>query len=300
MSVKDFALWSLLAWLWGSSFLAIDIGVEAIAPLPLAAIRMSVGAVALLAVLALRGGNLRLGLRGWLIALVLGGTGNAMPFVLIAYAETQVASGLAALIMGTAPLLTILLAPSVAREGSLTPMILFGGCLGFAGVAVLVGPDALLGGGGDLLPKVALLGAASCYAGTALLTRRFAYPDAMQMAVASVLAGAVVLSALAFLRPAPLAMPPLDASLAALYLGLGPTALAALIYFSLVPRIGARRLQQVNYAVPVIGTVLGVVFLGETLQWSFSLALVLILGGVIVVTRPSPSDAAPAAPEKAV
>ena len=160
MSVKDFALWSLLAWLWGSSFLAIDIGVEAIAPLPLAAIRMSVGAVALLAVLALRGGNLRLGLRGWLIALVLGGTGNAMPFVLIAYAETQVASGLAALIMGTAPLLTILLAPSVAREGSLTPMILFGGCLGFAGVAVLVGPDALLGGGGDLLPKVALLGAA--------------------------------------------------------------------------------------------------------------------------------------------
>ena len=81
---------------------------------------------------------------------------------------------------------------------------------------------------------------------------------------------------------------------AVLYLGLGPTALAALIYFYLIPRIGAARVQQVNYAVPVIGTLLGIAVLGEQPGWTAWPALGLIVFGVYLVTRPDKTEPAPA------
>ena len=296
MSAKDFGLWALLAWLWGSSFLAIDIGLENYDPLALVAGRMIIGAAVLAAFIYAKGVGLKLGPRGWLLATVLGLTGNVIPFFLISYAEQIVDSGLAALIMGIAPIVTLALAPLVHFEETLGPGKILGAAFGFGGIIVLVGPSAAAGLGGDLLPQMALIGAALCYASTALISRRFAYPNPLQMAAASVLTGAVLITIVAAMSTPTfdLAEAPLPSSLAVLYLGLGPTALAALIYFHLIPRIGAARLQQVNYVVPVLGTFLGMAVLAEQPAWTTWTAIPLILLGVYFVSRPDKARNTPA------
>lgn len=287
MSTRDLVLWSILAWLWGSSFLAIRIGVESVAPATLVAGRMAIGATILIAIIVLRGGTLHLGRRGWSIAVVVGLSGNVIPFLLISYAEQQVHSGLAALIMAIAPIITLTAAPMVHPEETLTGPKVAGGLLGLAGVVLLVGPHSLSGVGQDLLPQIALLAAAGCYAFTALFSRRFPHHDPLQMAAGSVLVGAAFIGVgvLASGESAPLSQATPQSLTAIAYLGVGPTACAAAIYFLLIPRIGAARLQQVNYVVPVLGVLLGLVFLGERPDWNTWLAIPIILTAVYCVNR---------------
>ncbi|WP_085904953.1 DMT family transporter [Kiloniella majae] len=287
MHAKDLALWFLLAWLWGSSFLAIGIGVETLDPTLLVAVRMIIGALILVAFLYAIGGHLKLGQRGWLIAATVGFTGNVVPFLLISFAELLVDSGLAALFMGFAPVVTLAIAPFVHSEETLGRSKVIGAVLGFSGIVVLVGPDAIFGMGGDFVPKLALIGAALCYAFTALFTRRFSHAIPLQIATGSVLLGAIMIVAMAgFSVPiSEISKPSLRSFFAAIYLGLGPTAIAALIYFYLIPRIGAGRLQQVNYVVPLLGTILGVAFLGERPEWNVAIAIPMIALAVYFVSK---------------
>ncbi|MEP5624990.1 MAG: DMT family transporter, partial [Hyphomicrobiales bacterium] len=290
---KEFLLWALLATLWGSSFLAISIGVHDYDPIALVAGRMVIGAAVLTAVLLLSGGNLRLGVRGWAIASIVGLSGNVAPFLLISFAEQTVNSSLAALIMGIAPIVTLALAPLIHHDETLSRPKVLGALAGFCGVIVLVGSDAAQGVTADLIPQLALVMAALCYAFTALFSRRFPFSNPMQMAAASVLIGAMGMLAVSGAELFVGVIPDLTSpgALAIIYLGVGPTALAALIYFYLIPRIGATRLQQVNYVVPVIGTVLGITVLSEQPEWTTWAALPLILLGVYLVSKKEPQPA---------
>ncbi len=287
MTTKDFWLWSLLAWLWGSSFLAIGIGVETINPVLLVAGRLALGAIVLLIALRVSGGNLILGTEGWMLATVVGCTGNVVPFLLIGYAEIQVDTGLAALIMGIAPVVTLCLAPLVHPEEQLTRSKLIGGFVGFVAIVVLVGPSAMSRVGAAILPQIALLGAALCYAVTALISRKYRYEEPLQLAAASVLVGAIGISVTCLLTGLFSGFEDVSwrSWTALIYLALGPTALAALIYFQLIPRIGAGRLQQVNYVVPVIGTVLGVLVLAERPGPNVLIAIILVALAVFLVSR---------------
>ncbi|MEM1398512.1 MAG: DMT family transporter [Pseudomonadota bacterium] len=274
-----------MAWLWGSSFLAVGIGVETLDPETLVAGRMVIGAVILIAVLLVGGGTLGLGVRGWAIAAVVGMSANTVPFLLISFGQQKVDSGLAALIMGIGPVVTLSLAPLVHAEETLGVRKVIGAAIGFGGIIVLVGPEALQGLGSDVVPQLMIVGAALCYAFTALFTRRFPHSDPMQMAAGSVLIGAVTLAVyVGLVSGVDLPNPSVRSLWAMVYLGLGPTALAALIFFRLIPRIGAGRVQQINYVVPVLGLILGVVFLGERPEWNALLAIPMILFAVYLVS----------------
>lgn len=283
----DFYQWSLLSVLWASAFLAVDIAVDTVSPLLQVALRMGIGLMFLLIVLYASGGNLRLGARNWIIALIAGLSGNILPYWLIGWAEQSVESGLAALIMGISPIVTICLAPLVDRNDRITPSRLIGGLVGFGGILMLVGPNVLGGLGGDAVPQLALVLAALSYAFTALFSRKFAFGNPLQFAVGSVFAG----TAFTFILAAPqmtvetLSAISLPSFLALIYLGLGSTGVAALLYFRLVPRIGAARVQQVNYVVPVLGAVLGVTFLAERLPLRAWAAIPVILFAVWLVNR---------------
>lgn len=287
MRSTELALFLFLAFLWGSAFIAISIGVESMTPAELVAGRMLLGgAVITLTVLAL-GKSLNMGSRAWGISLVTGLSGNVLPFWLISYAGKHVDTGLSALIMGIAPIVTICLAPLLLNDETLTKAKGIGALVGFAGLTILFGPSVLLGLGAELLPQIALLGAALCYAGTTIFTRRFPHSDPMQIAAGSVLLGALVMSGVVLLGNGGLNIPEVSSRSfwALVYLGIGPTAVAAMIFFYLVPKIGAGRLQQVNNLVPLVGVGLGIVVMGETPSWNLWLSLPIIMLAVFLVTR---------------
>ena len=288
-SPMDIALWLLLAAIWSSSYTVIKIGVTTLDPATLVASRMLTGSIATYAVLKIRGQSLSRKPADWGLYAITGLFGSALPFLLITYGEQSVDSALAAILMGGTPVITVLLVAWFIPQEALTPRHAIGVAGGLVGVAILVGPTALSGLGAQLGGQAAIIAAAICYAGTTVIVRRFVTRPPLEMAAGSMIVGTVIISAYAAgsgasIGAISLTLPSLGSIL---YLGLFSTASANLIYFHLVPRLGATRMAQINFAVPVGGALLGVFLLGEAMTTQHLTALILIVGSVYLGTRKS-------------
>jgi drug/metabolite transporter (DMT)-like permease len=285
----NMGLWVVLALMWSSAFLAIKVAVPTVAPLVIVACRMVIGTGIVLLVFALARKSFPRDGRSWLVMGIAGLLGNIIPFTLIGYGEQHVDSGLAALLMGIAPVVTVLFAPLFDQEEHLTGRVLVGVALGLAGLVVLFGPAILRDLGRDLLGQGAILGAALCYAFTSLFLRRFNRLDPLTTTAGSMTVGTLCVGTLVLAQQGGGGFTPDDPAVwAILYLGVVPTALAMLIYFHLLPRIGAPRLTQINFVVPVVGSLLGMLVLRESPGPTVLLALPLIVAAVgLVVFRPA-------------
>ncbi len=275
----------LLASLWSSSFAAIKIGVGTIPPLTLAAGRIAVAAAVLYALIALRGQRLPRSARLWALFFLIGVTGNALPFTLIAWGEERIDSGLAAILMAVMPPATVLLTHVFTRDERLTAPKLIGVAMGFAGVVLLIGPEVLRGLGGQAGRQLAVAGGAVCYAVTFTIAR-FVPPSPPAVRSAAVMiCASVQIIPLARLVDQPWALSPSPGSVAALvYLGLLPTALATIIFFQLISARGATFVALNNYMIPVLGVIWGAAVLGERLSLQALGALALILIGIGVTS----------------
>lgn len=285
--MKNIILWVVLALIWGNSYFAIKIGIETITPLSLVAGRMLIASVILLLIMRFKGLSLPRDLKSWTILTVSGLIGSVVPFWLISFGEQHVDSGLAALLMGIAPVVTILLAPLAHKDEKLTKMSLIGIGFGIMGLLTLFGPSVLNGFGNHVLGQVSILGAALCYGFITLYVRKYANLPALVMGAGSTLIGAALITVAALLLDAPFEtdLPSVRSMIAVVYLGVFPTALATWIYFYLVPQLGAARMSQINFAVPVVGTFMGIVFLGEMVKVTSFIALLFIMIAIYFVSH---------------
>lgn len=284
--LSDVLLWLCLALMWGSSFAVIKVGVATLDPRVLVVGRMLIGTIVMYLALKLRGQSLSPSLTVWGTYAVTGLLGSGFPFLLITYGERTVDSALASILMGLVPVVTMLLAAWLVPSERLTARTVIGILGGLIGVAVLVGPVALRGLGDQLGGQLSILGATACYASSTVFIRRFVTRPPLEMAAGSLIVGTAFIAGVSALSGADFtgvkAAP--EAWGAVLYLGLFSTAAANLIYFHLVPRLGATRMSQVNFVVPVTGLVIGTVLLGEALTPQRLLALMIIMGSVYLGT----------------
>ena len=282
---KDYALLLTLATLWSTSFVSIKIGVQSVGPMTLTSARLGIAAAILYAGLRLRGHRLPRDRRSWAVFAVIGLLGNTLPFTLISWGEIHIDSGLAAVLMGIMPIITAMLAHIFIREEPVTRRVGIGIFLGFGSVATLLGPQALAGLTAPILAQLAVLLSAVCYGASATFIRYFAEPaNWPSLASGAMLAAFTFSLPLTIFLETPWTLQPESAAIVAmLYLGIGSTAVANLIFFYLIPRLGANRSAQVNYSVPVLGALWGVIFLREQLSGRLLLALALILIAVAVV-----------------
>ena len=207
--------------------------------------------------------------RTWRAFLVMGLLNNAIPFSLIAFGETHIASGLASILNATTPMFTALVAHLATANEKLTGGKMIGIGLGFAGVAVLVGPEALAHiGGGDLLGKLAVLLASISYGFAGVFGRRFRGLAPLKVATGQVTASTLLMLPLFVLfdRPWTLPAPGLGTWAALVGLAVPSTALAYMLFFRILARAGATNVSLVTLLVPVSAVLLGAVFLGETLS----------------------------------
>ena len=279
MHRRDQALLLALAAIWGASFLFIKLGVEEVEPAVVVLGRIAVGFGVLVPLVLARG--VRPDVRAmWVPFLVLGTLNNAVPYWLLAFAETRIDSGLAAVIQAAAPILTVVLATRIDPSQRVRGLRLVGVGVGFVGVALLVGVQE----GGQLVAALAVLGTATCYALSALYAGRAvrAFPP-LDVTIGQL--GVGLLLALPFgLAQLPSEAPPAKAVAAIVALGALSTGVAYLLYFTLIARAGASRAILVTYLVPAFALVYGTVFLDEPVTVSALAGLVLILGGTALGT----------------
>ena len=279
MHRREVVLLLTLASIWGASFLFIKLGVDEVEPAVVVLGRLVVGVAVLVPVVLLRGAipDMR---AMWVPCVVLGALNNAVPYWLIAFAETRIDSGLAAVIQAAAPILTVVLATRIDPSQRVRGLRLVGVAVGFVGVALLVGVQE----GSQLVGALAVLGTATCYAVSVLYAGRTvrSFPP-LEVAIGQL--GVGMLLALPFgLAQLPSEAPPAKAVAAIVALGALSTGVAYLLYFTLIARAGASRAILVTYLVPAFALVYGTVFLDEPVTLSALAGLVLILGGTALGT----------------
>ncbi len=281
--VRHLALLFLLALIWGSSFMAIKVGIETIPPLTLAAARVMLATVVLWGFARLRGESLPRGGRIWIYCFLIGIIGNGLPFTLINWGEERIDSGLAAILMAVMPLATVVMAHFFTVGDRMTPVKLAGVVIGFGGVVVLVGPEAVKGLGGDVWRQLAVSGGAVSYAVAAILARNMPPAPLIARSAAVMIVASLVTAPLALAFEAPWTLiPSPEALLAGAYLGLFPTALATIILFHLLQSRSASFIAPINYLIPVFGVIWGVVVLDEGVSPRAVTALAVILAGMAI------------------
>lgn len=286
--------WAGLAGLvamWGSSYLAMEIALTAFSPLAITTARIVLAAATLWSVMRLAGLRLPVDRGSWAFFFLLSVVGNCLPFFLISWGQQTVPSGLAGIAMAVTPLAVILLAHFLLPDEPLTPGRIAGFIAGFVGVALLVGPEFLLGGraaDGSLIGLLAVLGGALCYATTAVITRLGPAHHPLVMSTAVTIAGSLILVPLYFavdggvLREFALPVAPLVAVAA---LGMLSTGFAAVIFFFLVTQAGAGFMTMQSFLVPPWAVIAGALVLDERLRPGAYAAMILILAGLGIAQR---------------
>lgn len=285
MTARDWALLVVLGVLWSGSYFFVALAVRDVPPLTLVFVRTSLGAAALAAVARASGLPLPVGRREW-AALALGGFLNcALPFTLLFWSQRHIASSLAAILISTGPLLTIICAHFMTPDERLNGRKLAGVTLGLLGVAVLIGIDALRDFGVQSLAQLGVLAAALCYALAAVVSRQFARQPPIVTAVGQLVASAVIVLPLALIVDQPWGLPPPGhvALVAAAGLTVFSTAVAYIIYFEILRSAGASNVMLVSFLTPVGASLLGVLVLGESLAPHNLVGMALILAGLAII-----------------
>jgi drug/metabolite transporter (DMT)-like permease len=289
MSGKDWLLLMTLSILWGGSFFFSEVALAELGPLTVVLGRVGFAALALVGFVYLAGHRLPSAPGLWGAFLVMGALNNLIPFSLIVWAQVAIDSGLAAILNATTPLFTVVLAHYLTRDERMTRGRFAGVVFGIAGVAVLVGPEALgqLGAEGLStagLAQLAVLGAACCYGCAGIYGRRFQGLPPVVAAAGMVTCSAVLTLPLALVVERPWQIDPGALTWAALLgLALLSTALAYVIYFRILASAGATNLLLVTFLIPVSALILGVVVLGERPAPSAFAGLALIFAGLAAV-----------------
>lgn len=270
MTALEWGLLLLLSVIWGTSFFFIAIAVKEFPPLTVVALRVGLAALTLWIMLLLTGHPIVRSVAVWRSFLLLGFINNAVPFSLIVWSQTHIASALAAILNATMPLFTVVVTHFLTSDDRMTGGRIIGIVSGLIGVAIFIGPGAMDGIDNTVLGQCAMLGAALCYALGTVYGRRFHKINIspIMTATGQLTAAAILMlpMSLAFELPWQISMPSWESWSAIIGLAVISTALAYRLYFRILSTAGATNISLVTFLVPISATILGVLFLDEHLE----------------------------------
>lgn len=288
MSAHDWLILGILSLLWGGSFLFGRVAVAELPPFTIVLCRVGGGALILAVAVRAMGLSLPRDAGLWGSFFVIALLSNVIPFSLIVYGQKQVGAGLASILNATTPLFALIVTHFMTEDEKLTRLRLAGVVGGFLGVTIMLGPSAVDGLSGPLLAQAAILGAAFAYGWAVWYGRRLRKLNPILAALGQLTAATLVMLPLTAVADQPwtLALPSLPtlgslAGLAAL-----STALAYVLYFRLLARVGAGNSSLVTFLIPPSALLMGILFLGERLTlWQVAGMLGIGLGLALVDGR---------------
>ena len=286
MPLQNAFMLLLLGTIWGASYMFIKVSVAEITPLTFVVLRTGLGGGLLALFLLLRGRRLP-GRSLWKPLFVMGLFNTLIPYGLINWGELYISSALAAILTGTMPLFTVILAHFWSKDERMGWYKAAGVVVGFLGVVVLLAPDVREGIVHNIAGDLAVMGAGLSYAIAAVFARRhLTGHEPAVLSTGMLLAGFILTVPLAFAFERPLALAPsLRAWGATLTLAFVGTAIAYLIYYWILEHGGAVQASLVTYIIPVGALFWGWLLLGENIRWTSLVGLGGILLGIMVANR---------------
>jgi drug/metabolite transporter (DMT)-like permease len=284
----ELLLLALLALLWGSSYLFVKVAVVDIPPITLIALRVTGAAVFLIAVMRMRGEKLPRDARTWRILYVQAIFNSIVAWTVLAWGQQFVDASLASVLNSTSPIFVFLFTALVTRHEMLNGRKLLGALVGFTGVVLIIGIDALRGLGAQVVGQLACLLGAALYGCAAIYGKRFSHVSALTTAAGTMICATVTLVPLSFIFERPWTIHPSVAAIGATAaLSVFCTGAALLIYFRLVQTIGSMGVASQSYLRAGVGVILGVAILGETLSLPAATGIAAAIIGVALINWPT-------------
>ncbi|MFZ5651177.1 MAG: DMT family transporter [Bacillota bacterium] len=291
MGPVEWLLLIALSIVWGGSFFFGKVAVTELPPFTVVLSRVALAAIALNVMVYFLGHRMPVSIKQWKSFFVMGMLNNLIPFSLILWGQTQIASGLASILNATTPLFTAVLAHFLTGDERLTGNRLIGVFSGVTGVAIMIGMDSLSGLGLHVVADLAVIAAAVSYSCAGIFGRRFKGCSPLVVATGQVTATTVMALPVALITDSPwnLPRPGLETLFAVIALGLLCTALAYIIYFRILATAGATNVLLVTFLIPVSALLLGTTLLDERLQLHHISGMALITLGLAAIDGRLPS-----------
>lgn len=273
----------LMVIVWGSAFTLVSIGVKYISPLWLVTYRLIIGAILIIIYVKFKGLNLpSIKDKRWIWYFAMGLIGMVIPFFLLSTGQVIIDSGLTAIMVGTMPLMTVILAHFFTNEKlSITKIIGF--IFGFIGIVILFLPsDFSIELTENWSSQLIIIIAAFCYAVTTIIAKRAPDTPATVGACMMLICAATACLFVALLTGFPSSIPPLLGILTAFGLGVGSTAFASILLLYIIDQTGPSTIAKINYFVPLASVIFGVIILDEILSMRIFIAFVIILIGMFI------------------
>ena len=291
MGMREWLMLITLSLLWGGSFFFVGVAVAELPPLTIVTLRVGLAAITLWIIVLFMGLSLPKSPNVWVAFLIMGLLNNVIPFSLIVWGQTHIASGLASVLNATTPLFGVIVVGLLLVDERATAMKLGGVVVGFLGVVMMIGIPSLDSvKQGTILAQIAILGAALSYAFASVFGRRFKAMGLKPIIIAAgqVTGSTALLAPVAFYVDGPLALlgpgsPSIMVWASILTLAVFSTALAYILYFKILASSGATNILLVTLLVPVSAIFLGLLFLNETLQWVNLAGMALIAIGLSAI-----------------
>ncbi|MDG1666442.1 MAG: DMT family transporter [Hellea sp.] len=273
----------LMVIVWGSAFTLVSIGVKYISPLWLVTYRLIIGAILIIIYVKFKGLNLpNIKDKRWIWYFAMGLIGMVIPFFLLSTGQVIIDSGLTAIMVGTMPLMTVILAHFFTNEKlSITKIIGF--IFGFIGIVILFLPSNFsIELTENWSSQLIIIIAAFCYAVTTIIAKRAPDTPATVGACMMLICAATACLFVALLTGFPSSIPPLLGILTAFGLGVGSTAFASILLLYIIDQTGPSTIAKINYFVPLASVIFGVIILDEILSMRIFIAFVIILIGMFI------------------
>ena len=277
----DYIVLFALGALWGSSFGAIKIALHGVTPLTVMSVRILLAGAALLLLILVRKTPLPRGIQNWIKIGWMALFGTLIPFFLVPWGQLQIDSSLAAILMAVNPLFALTLGHFFSEHESFSLRQLLAMLVGFSGILLVFGENAISSINGNIWAQLAVIGAGFCYTISGVIVSRVRGASADSVSASIFICSSVIVFPLWMILEQPWSLHFETESLLALtHLGLVSTGMAFLMRYYIILRAGAVFLSYVAFIIPMFGILFGILFLGETISVNTMGAVVLILSGV--------------------
>ncbi len=279
----DYIVLFALGALWGSSFGAIKIALHGVTPLTVMSVRILLAGAALLLLILVRKTPLPRGIQNWIKIGWMALFGTLIPFFLVPWGELQIDSSLAAILMAVNPLFALTLGHFFSDHESFTLRQLLAMLVGFSGILLVFGENAISSINGNILAQLAVIGAGFCYTISGVIVSRVRGASADSVSASIFICSSVIVFPLWMILEHPWSLHfEIESLLALTHLGLVSTGMAFLMRYYIILRAGAVFLSYVAFIIPMFGILFGILFLDETISVNTMGAVVLILSGVFL------------------
>jgi drug/metabolite transporter (DMT)-like permease len=285
MGPIEWAMLIVLSAIWGGSFYFFAVIIKELPVFTIVFFRVFLATLALWTIIFLSGQSRPNIKASWHNFFLMGFFNNVIPFSLIVWGEQRVAPGLAAVLNATTPFFAVIVAHLSTQNEKLTWNRMAGALIGLAGVAALVGYDAVRNLGVDLWFQIAIVLASVSYGVSTIFGRRLVGIPPLVSAASQTAASSLMLFPLMLIidHPTSLPLPSLHVALSLLALALLCTAIAYIIFFNIVKRAGMTNVTLVTLLVPVSAMILGAFLLNEQISVRHILGMAVIGIGLALI-----------------